>query len=72
MIKRPKTIQYPDELDFSIDSRLRETLLEKIKSEYFGAIEDDELDFLNAAGPIDEGGGKRDRLLDIRFMEDEI
>jgi len=72
MIQRQKTSKHPGVLDFSRDSNLGKTLLEKIKSEYFGAIEDDELDFLNAAGPIDERGGKRDRLLDIRFMEDEI
>lgn len=41
-------------LDFSQDSQIKETLLNQIKSEYFGALEDDELEFLNAAGPIDE------------------
>jgi len=43
-----------DAFDFSADSRIRESLLSKIKAEYFGALEDDQLDFLNAAGTPDE------------------
>ena len=39
-------------LDFSRDSRIKESLLKRIKSEYFGSISDDELSFLNAAGDL--------------------
>ena len=40
--------------DFSKESKIKETLLSKIKAEYFGALDDDKLDFLNAAGTVDE------------------
>ena len=42
------------ELDFSKDSRIKESLLSRIKAEYFGALDDDALDFLNAAGDLNE------------------
>ncbi|MBP1577270.1 MAG: hypothetical protein J6C75_02190 [Oscillospiraceae bacterium] len=42
------------ELDFSKDSRIKESLLSRIKTEYFGALDDDALDFLNAAGDLNE------------------
>ena len=55
MKERKKTPAYMEALDFSRDSRIRESLLLKIKEECFSSLEDDALDFLNAAGPIDEG-----------------
>jgi len=61
MKERKKTPAYMEALDFSRDSRIRESLLERIKNECFGAIEDDALDFLNAAGPIDEGALRNGR-----------
>lgn len=43
-------------LDFSRDSGIRDSLLARIKDECFDSLEDDELDFLNAAGPAGGAG----------------
>ena len=51
---------YAEELDFSRDSRIEESLLHRIKEERFCALEDDALGFLNAAGTIDEMTGITD------------
>ena len=51
-------------VDFSRDSRIRESLLNRIKGECFCALEDDELDFLNAAGPLDERRPEKDGFSD--------
>jgi len=47
---------YMAALDFSRDSRIRDPLLARIKDECFDSLEDDELDFLSAAGPAGESG----------------
>ncbi len=50
---------YREELDFSADSVIRRSLLDKIIFESYRALDDDELDLLNAAGSIDESAMKR-------------
>ncbi len=52
-------ISYREELDFSADSVFRRSLLDKIISESYRALDDDELDLLNAAGSIDESAVKK-------------
>ena len=37
-------------MDFSRETRFQDQLLEKIKAECFGALSDEDLDFVNAAG----------------------
>lgn len=46
---------YMEALDFSRDSRIRESLLAQIKGECFAALDDDALDLVSAAGPVDAG-----------------
>lgn len=76
---RQKTPSWPEALDFSLDSRIKEPLLARIKSECYGALADDDLVGLNAAGPIDEGyygagigGGHQDRLGEIKITGDAM
>lgn len=37
-------------MDFSRETRFQERLLQKIKAECFGALSDEDLDYVNAAG----------------------
>jgi len=54
MKKRQTTSSHMSVLDFSQDSRVRKSLLSQIKGTYYGALEDEALDYLNAAGALDE------------------
>jgi len=40
--------------DFSKESNIQDSLLEKIKHEFFGELDEDELGFVNAAGNMDD------------------
>jgi len=74
MNEHQKTPPYPEALDFSLDSRIREPLLARIKAECYGALADDDLAGLNAAGPVDEGsygagigGGYQGRVGEVKI-----